>query len=79
MRCVPFCLIAGLVRHVDLSAGGGRSARWCRWAARPPAVSLLLISVRTVERHRADLLRKLGLRDRLEVTRYAIRAGLTDP
>ncbi|CAL9554285.1 response regulator [Streptomyces sp. enrichment culture] len=40
---------------------------------------LLCISVKTVERHRANLLQKLGLRDRLELTRYAIRAGLIEP
>ena len=38
-----------------------------------------VISVKTVERHRANLLRKLGLKDRLELTRYAIRAGLIEP
>lgn len=27
----------------------------------------------------ANLLQKLGMRDRLELTRYAIRAGLIDP
>jgi DNA-binding NarL/FixJ family response regulator len=40
---------------------------------------LLFISAKTVERHRANLLHKLGMRDRLELTRYAIRAGLIDP
>ena len=40
---------------------------------------ILVISVKTVERHRANLLSKLGLRDRLELTRYAIRAGLIEP
>ncbi|MFJ8579646.1 response regulator [Micromonospora sp. NPDC093277] len=40
---------------------------------------LLFISLKTVERHRANLLQKLGLRDRLELTRYAIRAGLIEP
>ncbi|MFJ7158810.1 response regulator [Streptomyces sp. NPDC101118] len=40
---------------------------------------LLVISPKTVERHRANLLQKLGLRDRLELTRYAIRAGLIEP
>lgn len=41
--------------------------------------ALLFISAKTVERHRANLLHKLGMRDRLELTRYAIRAGLIDP
>ncbi|PZT70777.1 DNA-binding response regulator [Streptomyces sp. SW4] len=40
---------------------------------------ILFISVKTVQRHRANLLHKLGLRDRLELTRYAIRAGLIEP
>lgn len=39
---------------------------------------LLFISAKTVERHRANLLQKLGMRDRLELTRYAIRAGLIE-
>ncbi len=40
---------------------------------------LLVISIKTVERHRTNLLQKLGLRDRLELTRYAIRVGLIEP
>lgn len=40
---------------------------------------ILFISVKTVQRHRANLLQKLGLHDRLELTRYAIRAGLVEP
>ncbi|WP_351225653.1 response regulator transcription factor [Streptomyces sp. NPDC002133] len=40
---------------------------------------ILFISTKTVERHRANLLQKLGLRDRLELTRYAIRVGLIEP
>lgn len=40
---------------------------------------ILVISVKTVERHRANLLEKLGMKDRLELTRYAIRAGLIEP
>lgn len=40
---------------------------------------LLVISPKTVERHRANLLAKLGLKDRLELTRYAIRVGLIEP
>ena len=39
----------------------------------------LVISVKTVERHRANMLQKLGMRDRLQLTRYAIRSGLIEP
>lgn len=39
---------------------------------------MLFISIKTVHRHRANLLSKLGLRDRLELTRYAIRVGLIE-
>jgi DNA-binding NarL/FixJ family response regulator len=39
----------------------------------------LVISEKTVERHRANILEKLGMRDRVEVTRYAIRRGLVEP
>ncbi|TDC69306.1 response regulator transcription factor [Actinomadura sp. GC306] len=40
---------------------------------------LLTISVKTVDRHRANVLAKLGMRDRLELTKYAIRVGLVEP
>ena len=40
---------------------------------------LLVISPRTVERHRENILNKLGMRDRVELTRYAIRRGLVEP
>jgi DNA-binding NarL/FixJ family response regulator len=39
----------------------------------------LVISIKTVERHRANILQKLGMRDRVELTRYAIRRGLVEP
>ena len=39
----------------------------------------LVISPKTVEHHRANILQKLGMRDRTELTRYAIRAGLVEP
>ena len=38
-----------------------------------------MISEKTVERHRANILDKLGMRDRVELTRYAIRRGLIEP
>jgi DNA-binding NarL/FixJ family response regulator len=39
----------------------------------------LVISEKTVERHRANILEKLGLRDRVALTRYAIKRGLVEP
>jgi DNA-binding NarL/FixJ family response regulator len=39
----------------------------------------LTISAKTVERHRANVLQKLGMRDRTELTRYAVRVGLIEP
>jgi DNA-binding NarL/FixJ family response regulator len=39
----------------------------------------LVISENTVERHRANILEKLGMGDRVELTRYAIRVGLVEP
>jgi DNA-binding NarL/FixJ family response regulator len=41
--------------------------------------TLLTISVKTVDRHRANILDKLGMRDRVQLTRYAIRRGLIEP
>src|SRR2546423_2661365 len=40
---------------------------------------MLVISEKTVERHRSNILEKLGARDRVALTRYAIRRGLTEP
>jgi DNA-binding NarL/FixJ family response regulator len=40
---------------------------------------VLVISAKTVERHRANVLDKLDVRGRVELTRYAIRHGLIDP
>ena len=39
----------------------------------------LVISKKTVDRHRANMLEKLGMRNRVELTRYAIRRGLVEP
>jgi DNA-binding NarL/FixJ family response regulator len=39
----------------------------------------LVISRKTVDRHRANVLQKLGMRNVAEVTRYAIRRGLLEP
>jgi DNA-binding NarL/FixJ family response regulator len=40
---------------------------------------MLVISRKTVDRHRANILEKLGMRDRVDLTRYAIRRGLIMP
>ncbi len=39
---------------------------------------ILHLAEKTVESHRANLLRKLGMRDRVELVRYAIRRGLIE-
>ena len=39
----------------------------------------LVLSKKTVERHRANILDKLGMRNRVDLTRYAIRRGLVEP
>jgi DNA-binding NarL/FixJ family response regulator len=39
----------------------------------------LVISEKTVDRHRTNILEKLGMHDRVELTRYAIRSGLVEP
>lgn len=39
---------------------------------------ILVISKKTVDRHRANMLEKLGMRNRVELTRYAIRRGLVE-
>jgi DNA-binding NarL/FixJ family response regulator len=40
---------------------------------------ILHLSEKTVESHRANVLQKLGMRDRVELVRYAIRHGLVEP
>ncbi len=40
---------------------------------------LLGLSEKTIENHRANAMHKLGMRDRVELVRYAIRRGLIDP
>jgi DNA-binding NarL/FixJ family response regulator len=40
---------------------------------------ILKVSEKTVESHRANVLQKLGMRDRVELVRYAIKRGLIEP
>ena len=55
---------------VELIAEGGSSQQ---------IADLLVISVKTVERHRANVLAELEMGDRTRLTRYAIRTGLIEP
>ncbi len=41
--------------------------------------AILHLSEKTVENHRANAMRKLGMRDRVELVRYALRRGLIEP
>ncbi|MDQ3722058.1 MAG: response regulator transcription factor [Actinomycetota bacterium] len=40
---------------------------------------ILHLSEKTVERHRSNIFEKLGLKDRVALTRYAIRRGFVEP
>ncbi len=40
---------------------------------------VLKLSEKTIESHRGNVLAKLGMRDRVELVRYAIRRGLVEP
>ena len=40
---------------------------------------ILHLSEKTVENHRSNAMRKLGMRDRVELVRYAFRRGLIEP
>jgi hypothetical protein len=61
------------------ASGCGRERGGCRrsYTGREIAKALV-ISEKTVEPHRANILLKLGLRDRVALTRYAIRRGLVE-
>jgi DNA-binding NarL/FixJ family response regulator len=60
-------------------AGAGVGAHRARGRSSREIARDLHIAPKTVEDHRANILGKLGMRDRVELTRYAIRAGLTEP
>ncbi len=58
-------------REVLRLTAEGRSAR--------EIAEMLVLSPKTVERHRANIMDKLNLRNRAEVIRYAIRKGIVSP
>jgi DNA-binding NarL/FixJ family response regulator len=85
--------VAALIREYLEAARGGRVEREDPLTPRERQVVKLIaesyttheiaeelvISEKTVERHRANILEKLGFRDRVALTRYAIRRGLVEP
>ena len=72
--------ISGPFALAGFSMGGGEVAKLVAEAHSTDQIaSLLVISPRTVERHRENILAKLGMRDRVELTRWAIRHGLVEP
>jgi len=40
---------------------------------------ILCVSAKTVEKHRTGVMNKLGIHDRLELLKYAIKIGIVDP
>ncbi|HET6651994.1 MAG TPA: response regulator transcription factor [Nocardioides sp.] len=68
---VPRTVLTGREDEVIKLIAEGRSTR--------EIAAELSISPKTVDRHRANILAKLGMRDRTQLTRYAIRAGLVEP
>ena len=68
---VPETVLTGREDEVLKLIAEGQSTR--------EIATALTISPKTVERHRANILAKLGMRDRTQLTRYAIRAGLVEP
>jgi DNA-binding NarL/FixJ family response regulator len=94
MRGEPFLYpqaVSALIRdYLDRAGEGGRSAEIltpreleilkliAEAHSTKDIAALLVISPKTVERHRANILRKLGMSDRVELTRYAIRRGLVE-
>ena len=43
------------------------------------AAHKMMVSYKTADSYRTSLLRKLGIRDRVELARYAIRERIIDP
>jgi DNA-binding NarL/FixJ family response regulator len=68
---LPGSILTGREAEIVKLIAEGRSSK--------EIAALLVISIKTVERHRANILQKLEMRDRTELTRYAVRTGLIEP
>jgi two-component system, NarL family, response regulator NreC len=64
----PYDTLTGREREVLRLAAEGNSG--------PEIAARLFIGVRTVEAHRANLMRKLGLHSQTDLVRYALRRGI---
>jgi DNA-binding NarL/FixJ family response regulator len=67
----PFSLLSSREREVLHHIADGLSAK--------EIGTVLSISTKTVETHRTNLMRKLGVRKATELVRYAVRHGLIEP
>jgi FixJ family two-component response regulator len=65
--------LATIARRLRRTVEQVRARRTTRAGPARPA-----FSKETVERHRANILEKLGMRDRVELARYAIRRGVVE-
>jgi DNA-binding NarL/FixJ family response regulator len=50
-----------------------------RGLAKKEIANVMQLSVRTVDAHVRNVMAKLDIHDRVELTRFAIREGLTEP
>jgi DNA-binding CsgD family transcriptional regulator len=67
-------------RHADLTLRETEIVRMIAEGYTAKEIAgILFISPKTVDAHRGHILQKLGLRDRVALTKYAIRQGLVDP
>jgi DNA-binding NarL/FixJ family response regulator len=67
----PYDTLTGREREILLLAAMGHTSR--------DIARSLQISEQTVHYHRANMMEKLGLRDRVELLRYSVRRGLLNP
>ena len=70
-RALPDDVLTPREQEIVKLIAEGRSAK--------EIAAILVISPKTVDRHRANILHKLGMRDRLDLARFAIRNGLVEP